>query len=258
MSTTVQNITINLVASFIWFLIGIGLTQLYFYFSQKSPLRRVWGIRRSDREFHVAVSSLSPQKASEYKRPTTGIGELQAISFVRESLISAYGSSTNIQLAFSNKFPDTFLANNIISVGGIKYNEITRLLLRSMNLPLDIITDANAYAFDTILNQRYNPVINGTTVEEDYGLIIKMPNLYNHERTVLILRGTHTFGTAGAGRMLTKPYVIRLAKEIRKSKAKYWQALVFTRVRGLQVFPELITLRPLDPGIFFYREGVEK
>ncbi len=103
-------------------------------------------------------------------------------------------------------------------------------------------------------NKTYKPVFSGTKLETDYGLITKMPNPYDPEKAIFLFTGAHTFGLAGAARMLTRPYVSRIAKEVRKGKEDYWQALVCTEVRGLQVFPELEVFKPLKRNLFLTKK----
>jgi hypothetical protein len=245
METTFQDIFNDLLASLIWFLLGIVLSSIYFYLIRKLPMKRLWQYKIRKPTIFLSITSLNPQKAAEYKRPTTGIGELEGVSFVRESLIAAYGNSVLIQLVFSNNFPETGLTGNIISIGGAKYNQTTQLFSKNLSLPINFVYDPKTYLIDSETSTEYYPEIDSDGIVTDFGLLIKIPNPYQKNKSVLLVRGAHTFGVAGAARLLTPTYSSELIQEIVQSREEYWQAVVETTVHGSQVFPKLVTFKTL-------------
>lgn len=134
----------------------------------------------------------------------------------------------------------------MISIGGTQFNEVTKLFLDQIDPPYDVRNLKVKDVIDNATGKIYRPIIEDFIVKADYGILTKMRNPFNLSKWVVIFRGSHTFGTAGAARMMTSPYLHNLLSEEKNVGAKDWQALIKTTIHGTEVFPELVAMKPLN------------
>jgi hypothetical protein len=115
------------------------------------------------------------------------------------------------------------LPNHLVVLGGIAWNEVTRRLNAMLPLPIKQVEDAkipSGEIFTTTGNpgdiktflphwQEDDP---GTpespgVLQEDVGMLARLPNPYNGLRTLTYCNGIHSRGVLGAVRCLTAPAV---------------------------------------------------
>lgn len=246
MPSDFRDLSINIVASLVWLLLGITLRILYELYSKRRPIARIWGLRSSKKDLSIAVSTLTPQKTGEYRRPMTGLGELQSVSFIRESLIEAYGTRRTVNICFSDRFPEGELLNDVISIGGTDHNHITRYFSKIYELPVGCEDIPHTVVVDRALGKTYTPVIENSEIKIDYGIVSRIPNPLNPKNVVILIDGSHTYGLAGAARLMTEAFNEQLIREIKRTRSPYWQAVVLTRTHGAQEFPELVGFTALS------------
>lgn len=115
------------------------------------------------------------------------------------------------------------LANHLVVLGGIAWNEVTRRLNDMLPLPIRQEEDAKIHSgeiFATVGSEgksetflprwqkgdpgtRENPGV----LLEDVGMLARLPNPYNGLRTLTYCNGIHSRGVLGAVRCLTDPDV---------------------------------------------------
>jgi hypothetical protein len=250
------NVGLNILAAPIIFFLGFIVFRGFAYLHDELPLAEIWGlkgsweIRKRKHEALVAVTQLdyvSPEG------PLTGMGELRAYALISESLIQAYRNLMgimHIELRHSGDFSGDLGCNNIISIGGPKYNEVTRDFRERFSdvLPLYFeIEDTKQYVVDRNEKKRYESNTQQGNNLLDYGVITKLSNPYHpgkcEESVVFLVEGTYTYGLAAIGRLLTKDYFRSLLKEVKGSESPYWQVLIRAQVKGeWQVYPEIVRL----------------
>jgi hypothetical protein len=214
--------------------------------------KTIWKLDPKKEEIYVAVATLEPITTPLYKRSIIGLGEFQAIDFVRNSFREAYEHPKTINPRFSINFPSDKLTDDIISIGGPKFNEITRLFTKNSNLPVTFKLE-NEMAVMVVKSsmQEYKFQKMEAHIFVDYGLISKIPNHLSQKNSVLLIEGIHTYGVGGAGKMLTAPDNQKLIAEIKKSQSEYWQAIIKVTARHFDVFPELVDFRTVEKSHYF-------
>ena len=103
------------------------------------------------------------------------------------------------------------LSGHVVIIGGIGWNDVTRRLIDLSRLPVRQIEDpavGTGEIFVTTADggeQKYLPKWSPGTGElmEDVGLLVRMPNPLNSNRTLTMCNGIHSRGVLGAVRTLT-------------------------------------------------------
>lgn len=144
-----------------------------------------------------------------------------------DALIELYG---HIRAENDPTLPVTFkgastvvaddLSSHLVLIGGIAWNPVTRRLLRQLTwLPVRQIETPELATGEIFAvghgrqEQRFLPVWSATgdeggrELEEDVGLLARVPNPYNSNRTLTLCNGIHSRGVLGAVRTLTDAQV---------------------------------------------------
>jgi hypothetical protein len=110
----------------------------------------------------------------------------------------------------SSVVPDD-LSGHVVLLGGIAWNNKTQRLSDMIDLPIKQIRDPEVPAGEIFVlkqngdNKRFLPEWDddGKTLVEDVGLIVRVPNPLNSNRSLTICNGIHSRGVLGAVRALT-------------------------------------------------------
>jgi hypothetical protein len=103
------------------------------------------------------------------------------------------------------------LSGHVVIIGGIAWNDVMRRLIDLSRLPVRQEEEPGLKSGDIFsiqagdVRQKYLPRWSATTgaLMEDVGLLVRMPNLLNSNRTLTICNGVHSRGVLGAVRTLT-------------------------------------------------------
>lgn len=104
------------------------------------------------------------------------------------------------------------LSGHVILIGGIGWNEVTRRILDLMRLPVTQEEDSAVPSGEIFVaeidgkERKYLPRWSETDpgkLIEDVGLLVRMPNPLNSNRTLTMCNGIHSRGVLGAVRSLT-------------------------------------------------------
>jgi hypothetical protein len=103
------------------------------------------------------------------------------------------------------------LSGHIVIIGGIAWNDVTRRLIDLSRLPVRQEEDPaldTGEIFSTQAGEgqrKYLPQWSPSTgaLMEDVGLLVRMPNPLNSNRTITMCNGIHSRGVLGAARTLT-------------------------------------------------------
>ncbi|WP_329292314.1 hypothetical protein [Streptomyces pseudovenezuelae] len=189
----------------------------------------------------------------EYRRPATGIGELLAFGYIRESLISAGLDNPLSGVTMASAFPASFLTGNIISLGGTQYNEISKILLSQCDQAFIVDNATPKRILDVRNGSDFVPALSQGKIVIDYGVLTKVKNPFNPDSVAFVLRGSHTYGTAACAKVLTPKLIKEVMRMERQLNVDCWQAVIRARVVEHDVFPEVvsfspISVRPIDPS----------
>lgn len=115
------------------------------------------------------------------------------------------------------------LANHLVLLGGIAWNDVTRRLNESVDLPVRQVVNEKIHSGEVFETEggpnhgeqfvpRWQDDDPGTTENpgvllEDVGMLARVPNPFNGLRTLTYCNGIHSRGVLGAVRCLTDPAV---------------------------------------------------
>jgi hypothetical protein len=103
------------------------------------------------------------------------------------------------------------LSGHVVIIGGIAWNDVMRRLIDLSRLPVRQEEEPGLKTGDIFSiqagdgRQKYLPQWSATTgaLMEDVGLLVRMPNPLNSNRTITMCNGIHSRGVLGAVRTLT-------------------------------------------------------
>ena len=104
------------------------------------------------------------------------------------------------------------LSGHVVIIGGIGWNDVTRRILNLTKLPVTQKDDPSTLSGEIFIaeidgkERRYLPTWSETDpgeLIEDVGLLVRMPNPLNSNRTLTMCNGIHSRGVLGAVRSLT-------------------------------------------------------
>jgi hypothetical protein len=115
------------------------------------------------------------------------------------------------------------LSGHVVIIGGIAWNDVTRRILELTQLPVTQQGEPGLESGDIFVTEidgkerRYLPSWSRTVpskLTQDIGLLVRMPNPLNSNRTLTMCNGIHSRGVMGAVRSLTD-------KRLRESNERY-------------------------------------
>lgn len=243
MSQTASNLLIGLVVNALW--LGIVLTAGHSYgLFKRNSCATYWRSERGNRQLYATVSVV-PTVAStkEYRRPATGLGELQAYAAVVESLYAARKSKVLHSVSLANALPAGALSASVVSIGGSRLNSVTELYLGCLELEFEVKDVAPKHIIDTRSGDVFESQQRGGQIVVDYGVLTSIRNPFAPKRRVHVLQGAHTFGTAACGLILAPEHIGSLLTATKGLRGRDWQAVVRGVVHGTEVFPEVVQVR---------------
>jgi hypothetical protein len=193
-------IFVNLAANLIWLILGGIIAIMIRYFHIVFPTKQLWGLLEPEKA--IICTATTKVDTGKYLRPSTGIGQLKAITHIVTSLNKAYKKFDFKNILSSEEEIKQGIENDVILLGGPKNNKITKLFFEKF----DFYNLALQNEDGAIYWQKTNNIYQGTTedgkVRKDYGIIIKMNNLFSTEKNtkILLFSGCHTYGTIAAAR----------------------------------------------------------
>lgn len=235
-------VLLSVVASLIWFLIGVLARTIFVYVRLRLPAHRVWGFDRRESSVAIAVASIErEEEGGEYSRPTTGMGELKSLVVVRQSLISTYTSIDEPEVQFSSSFPADLLKRPLVCLGGAKHNRVTRLIANRYDLPFEMRTDP-VCVHDIESDEKFEPRFDGGDSVIDYAVISRLPNPFETDVPAILVRGLHTFGVAGAGQIFASGSIRNLSQAV-DDLGDWWQVLLKVESVDDSAFPTIVRSR---------------
>jgi len=178
--------------------------------------RRSWHFADSG-PVTLVCAKLPPEEAPELANPgnpnytqLAGFGDLDAIVELHGHL-RAENAGMGV---FYKGAPDVKaddLSGHVVIIGGIAWNDVMRRLIDLSELPVRQEEEDGLKTGDIFLTQadegpqKYLPQWSPSTgaLMEDVGLLVRMPNPLNSNRTITMCNGIHSRGVLGAARTLT-------------------------------------------------------
>ena len=136
------------------------------------------------------------------------------------------------------------LSGHVVIIGGIAWTDVTRRILELTQLPVEKRYEARPKSGDIFIaeidgkERRYLPSWSQTDpskLVQDIGLLVRMDNPLNSNRTLTMCNGTHSRGVLGAVRSLTD-------KRLRESNERY----IARNFSGSQQFGILMQIQVIE------------
>jgi len=125
-----QDLLINLLASLLWFILGLFVYHASRIFIFIQPTKKLWNLQ-NNKNLIICVAASAQIDTGKYLRPTTGIGQVRAIGYIIESLSAAYDVKIE-NILLSTDQVQKQIEKDLIVLGGPKNNEITKLFLEKI------------------------------------------------------------------------------------------------------------------------------
>jgi hypothetical protein len=164
------------------------------------PARRTWRFT-SGRDLRIVVSSSAMVHTGLYQRPVTGIGQVRALSLLSPLLRRAYRDANLSEVLLSEELAGHDLNNNLLVIGGPKTNWLARDLLERLAPRLPFTVTGTVITWGP---SDYDGEAEGDNVLHDFGYVVRAVHPLHPERRVVIVAGSHTFGTAAAAQWLAR------------------------------------------------------
>ncbi|MBB3859117.1 hypothetical protein GGQ88_000357 [Novosphingobium hassiacum] len=192
-----DDLFINIIASFIWLLIGLAATNAWRRFQTRGQ-RQFWAPFLKGQG---PISVVLTDKDGQYPRSPRKISitDVQAYSDVRsalESLGRIVELKARTQADIGQLRRDCF-----VSLGGPLANGITEQVLLQLGSRLPVTFDATAKCFSYGGAQFCTAYDQSQRVERDYGLVVRLQKLNPNDLTskpTLVVFGLHGHGTQQA------------------------------------------------------------
>lgn len=211
------------------------VTGAALYVLRLLPNRRIWAVRRVPWRLDAAsfptivVSTSSFQETPRYRRPQTGIGQVRAIAAIAPSLSRAYGTGLDnyrLRMSFDCDLADPLYHGDLVTIGGPKTNEVTRLVLERIAAVLP-----EGFSFETArdgdgTSDRIvweGATVDGATPGEVHGVVIRCANPLGRRGILTVLAGMGTFGTEAAAVAITTDPRLRpgLSESLHRTRFAY-------------------------------------
>ncbi len=136
-----------------------------------------------------------------------------------DSLIELWGHirASNPELKVTHRLPSEVVADDLsghlVLLGGVGWNHVTRRLLKALReLPVSQFEVADLKTGEIFkasgsggdeFRPQWEETDDGPELIEDVALLARLPNPFNHSRTITICNGIHSRGVLGSVRCLT-------------------------------------------------------
>ena len=214
----IEYLLIEIGGSLIWFVLGFLGLKFFQMLKLRHPIKKLWKISEIS-DLYICVATSTKSNTGVYTRPATGIGQVQSIGHVVESLGKAYNLKIK-NITLSTSLHKKNIEKDLILMGGPKNNEFSSFLLEKIN-DLTIVTQTKECISWLRPEEKedFFPIVKNRKVKSDYGIIIRMKNPFdtNKKTSITLFSGFHTYGTIAASKYFTEQYIKSL-KFFKKSK----------------------------------------
>jgi hypothetical protein len=207
----IGQVLIGLLTTFIGFVLGLAWQmsrrQITYW-----RARRFWRPFFSD-DMKIVMARFREFDAFEASG-LVGVGGMQAAAEL-VSLLDDLGfrrMGRTIDIVYHDQLPGDLSGVNVVCIGGPDGNQVTRRILEGIDHTI-ALGDPKRYEIsirDTSTGQTYKPERErGKNVILDYGLLVKAPNPFDPQRTVLVFAGSFGYGTWAGIKLARSPQFLR-------------------------------------------------
>jgi hypothetical protein len=131
----------------------------------------------------------------------TGLGQVRALTILSPSLRRAYPKIDLQKVLLSEEVGGNDLDKNLLVIGGPKNNAVAKVLLEKLSSIVPFTVSDSAIS---LYGTQYDAVSASGQITRDYGYVIRAIHPLYPSRRVVLIGGTHTYGTASAARWLVE------------------------------------------------------
>lgn len=192
-----EGIGLKLILSLLFVVTGLALGRL----KEKLPGRRLWRISDPSRVV-ISVAHSVDSDTGEYRRPATGIGQVQALALLMPSLRRTYSNLKVSNIYLSSEPLQERLEDDLICLGSAKNNRVTADVIDRLGTRCPVSMNGSQFIWreGSGPDEVHEGVIENDKVVSDVGLILCTENPFKPGRVVIVLAGSHTYGTTAAAR----------------------------------------------------------
>ncbi|HYP38786.1 MAG TPA: hypothetical protein VEX13_00360 [Chloroflexia bacterium] len=214
-----DDLTIDLLASMIWAIVGVIGAFLARWIWIVQPSKRLWNLFKPENVTLVAATTHKELTPEGYERLSTGLGEFRALNLITASLNLAYRNIKIQNILLSNETVQDRIENDLVLLGGPVKNRLTKAFLESEQIEALNIAHLDRAGIHWRANgaqEDFQAEIEDSKVVHDYGLIISTANpLCENGTRSFMFAGCHTYGTVAAAKYFTTDY-LRIADKFGK------------------------------------------
>jgi len=220
----------DIIVAIIMFLLGIMAKGVYGHYSLTRPFNKVWRIKDEKTNQVYVVTGSIPHDTYKHLMACGDIDAyVEIVAGLRRHL-----RKSEIRSFFSPEFPRKFMNENIVTVGGPRWNKITENLIKKSGIPIGYSLENSCFVDAKTGNKFHSNIDRGNGT--DYGLIANFPNPYQNGKMVMLLMGGHTYGVLAS---------IQYISPLRETGRKNLKELS-KRIKNEDAFCVLLRVEVLD------------
>lgn len=188
------------VSAIVGIALGAGLGLLRSAVRGGIPARRTWRFK-SEQSLIIIVSTSGVADTGVYSRAMTGLGQVRALSVLAPSLRRAYSKVDLQRVLLSEEVGGSDLDKDLLVIGGPKNNIVAKMLLEKLSPRLPFRVEDTQITHNGTL---YTGISASRSITRDYAYVIRTTHPLHPQRRVVLIGGTHTYGTSCAARWLAE------------------------------------------------------
>jgi hypothetical protein len=196
--SAVSSVGQDLLSALVAAALTAGVATARWLLAKRFPARRMLRYS-SGKNLTIIVSSSALVATGVYSRPVTGLGQLRALSLVAPHLPRAYRDFDLQRIKLSAEATGDDLENDLLVFGGPKTNAVAEKLLQALAPRLPLTVTGSVITWDGV---PYDGEAKDEMVYHDYGYVVRAPNPFAAGKRVVVVAGSHTYGTVAAARWL--------------------------------------------------------
>jgi hypothetical protein len=190
----------DVVSALVGLAVGTGLGVARWSVAARTPAQRTWRFK-SGQDLVIVIATSGMVDTGAYRRAMTGLGQVRALSLLTPSLRKAYPKVDLQMVRLSEEVRDGDLDRDLLVIGGPKNSTVTKMLLEKLGPQLPFMVTDTAITWDGVA---YDGLTTSGEVVHDYGYVVRAGHPLHPARRVVIIGGSHTYGTACAARWLVE------------------------------------------------------
>jgi hypothetical protein len=165
---------------------------------RRAALHDFWDLGTScEGKIYLVTGHIPPE---EGQQSMIQMGDKDAMLIAYRSLCLT-GRLEDVEQLTSHGMSDAHLRENVVSIGGPYWNQVTRRFMREVSSPFvfdfSSFSDDRSPLIDCLIQRSYSSTWASSRVTRDYGFFARFKNPFNIERHVILACGIETHAVMG-------------------------------------------------------------